>query len=223
MVPTTNAQHVIRKRVVILGGGTAGALIALQLQRDANITLVDERGYFRAMLVPSQRTAKAVQRSSAMLSNVRHVQGKVCGLDERHVLVKRDAACPLHHQIVGYDTLVFALDADVADARSDAPGGSAGALTARCMASPLRGGFAAALVEAGELAIDDHARVVGFPRWFAVGGLAKTMPNRALASQTDIDNVTRGIKALLLPQSGNYQRLTASASGAEPAMSRDEG
>lgn len=222
MVRTADAYHRLRKRLVILGGGTAGALLALQLQTDANVTLVDARGYYRAMLVPGQQTSRpAIQRSGAMLSNVRHIQGKVSGLDEQHVWVERDTACPLHHQIVGYDILVFTRDFILADGRSETSecryGISAGA---RHMALLLGGDSAASLAGGGKLAVDGHSQVVGFPRWFAVGGLTETAPNWPSASSAnDVDKVARSIKALL--SSRKDRRLTAGLFGGQAARLDD--
>ena len=77
----------IRRAVLVIGGGAAGSLIAYQLRESADVTLVDPKTYWEVpMAVPrllvEPGVLQARMRYDSFLGTGRHVQGKVMALGD---------------------------------------------------------------------------------------------------------------------------------------------
>ncbi|XP_008231807.1 PREDICTED: apoptosis-inducing factor 2-like [Prunus mume] len=81
-----------KKRVVVIGGGVAGSVVAKSLQFCADVVLIDEKEYFeipwgslRAMVEPSFAERSVINHSD-YLPNVRIVASTAANITEREVL-----------------------------------------------------------------------------------------------------------------------------------------
>ena len=79
------------KKVVIIGGGFAGAMIAKKMQENFDVTLIDNKDYFeftpsvpRTLLVPSKRENIEVMHRN-YLKNGKFIQGLVTNIDNKTV------------------------------------------------------------------------------------------------------------------------------------------
>ncbi|WCJ41897.1 FAD/NAD(P)-binding oxidoreductase family protein [Euphorbia peplus] len=96
-----------RRRLVVIGGGIAGSLLAHSLQFHADVTLIDPKEYFeitwanlRTMVEPSFGERSVINHSD-YFTNGRIVTSKATGITDKHVLTQ-DA------QLIPYDYLVIA-------------------------------------------------------------------------------------------------------------------
>ncbi|KAL2536048.1 FAD/NAD(P)-binding oxidoreductase family protein [Forsythia ovata] len=95
------------KRVVVIGGGVAGSLIAKSLQFHADVTLIDPKEYFeipwaslRAMVEPSFAERSVIYHKD-YLTNGRLVMSKAINISKSEVLTAEG-------RMVAYDYLVIA-------------------------------------------------------------------------------------------------------------------
>ena len=81
------------KKVVIIGGGFSGALVANKLQRDFDVTLVDNKEYFEftpgilRVLVEPRHMDKIQIKHKDSLDKGRFICGKVTNITSKYVLV----------------------------------------------------------------------------------------------------------------------------------------
>lgn len=86
----------IMKKVVIIGGGFAGAKIARELQRDFSVTLIDSKDYFEftpgvlRSLVEKGHLPKVQVMHTLYLPRARVVQGHVAHVAPGHVVVGKE-------------------------------------------------------------------------------------------------------------------------------------
>ncbi|XP_065868977.1 uncharacterized protein [Euphorbia lathyris] len=95
------------KRVVVIGGGIAGSLLAQSLQFDADVTLIDSKEYFeitwatlRGMVEPSFGERSVINHRD-YLTNGRIVTSKATNITDKDVLTAEG-------QVIPYDYLVIA-------------------------------------------------------------------------------------------------------------------
>uniref|UniRef100_A0A1D1Z243 Apoptosis-inducing factor B n=2 Tax=Anthurium amnicola TaxID=1678845 RepID=A0A1D1Z243_9ARAE len=96
-----------RRRLVVVGGGVAGALLAKTMQFDADVYLIDPKEYFeipwadlRAKVEPSFAERSTINHTD-YLTNGRLVTSSAIGVTERDVLTKEG-------RLIAYDYLVIA-------------------------------------------------------------------------------------------------------------------
>ncbi|XP_073033295.1 uncharacterized protein [Primulina eburnea] len=96
-----------KKRVVVVGGGAGGSLIAKTLQNDADVFLIDTKEYLempwaslRAMVEPSFAERSLINHSE-YLPNAQIITSAATGITENNVLTAQGL-------LVGYDYLVIA-------------------------------------------------------------------------------------------------------------------
>ncbi|MFH1802792.1 MAG: FAD-dependent oxidoreductase [archaeon] len=83
------------KRVVVIGGGFAGSLVAKKLEREFDLTLIDTKDYFEftpgvlRFLVEPERAQKIQVLHSQYLKMAKIVVGEVKKVDERKVYVEK--------------------------------------------------------------------------------------------------------------------------------------
>ncbi|XP_020101091.1 apoptosis-inducing factor 2-like [Ananas comosus] len=104
-------------KVVVVGGGVAGALLAKTLQHDADVTLVDPKEYFeipwaelRSMVEP-MFAEKTLIRHTDYLTNAQVITSRATNINETEVLTENGTILP-------YDYLVIATGHDYAFPRS---------------------------------------------------------------------------------------------------------
>lgn len=86
------------KRVVIIGGGFAGSLVAQQLERDAqfSVTLIDTKDYFEftpgilRTIVAPQHMRKIQKKHTDYLHATQFVRGTVSEVQKDHVIVEKN-------------------------------------------------------------------------------------------------------------------------------------
>ncbi|XP_073314884.1 uncharacterized protein [Primulina huaijiensis] len=96
-----------KKRVVVVGGGAGGSLIAKTLQNDADVFLIDTKEYLempwanlRAMVEPSFAERSLINHSE-YLPNAQIITSAATGITENNVLTEQG-------RLIGYDYLVIA-------------------------------------------------------------------------------------------------------------------